>query len=457
MKPLQTDLKVDVLSPQKIAGAFTLLIIIIEIVLTTTGSCNSDFKSVSQVYNLTEVYPAKLQFQIENLNRLNQFLITTIHFQSSLPIGMIVSPTVNVTTYGSDTSNKISQNKKTNLEIRCPANGNCSKIQIDHQRYLKYNRYIFDFEINDDSGYFLFDKLYLEFHMEKPKFSYILIFLKFILQCILISWLFFFIKLYRGIPWSGFIYEQKLILFLLFSLLVINDPLYPLKFISRYNLQSILDQYLSISIFCVVQLFFFCIISSYRMPKESRTFKVFYLPKITFISILWIFLLVDALNQPKIRLHTFALASSKAFFYSYGSIFLISFTWNLGKTRRCLKQKRYIKRFTFFIISITPLLIFTWVKVVMFAFVDKQQTAQQIVITLFIIDLDLILLSYGWFYNNPKELINQYSLNKEGNVNKNKTEQKNLKYNGDLQKKEDELDVEINLNKKFEIDITDRI
>ncbi|KAJ3448081.1 hypothetical protein M0812_00556 [Anaeramoeba flamelloides] len=116
---LQRDLKIDTWQPQKIAGAFTLLIILTQIIFITSEHASRDFKTVSETYNLIAPYPTKQQLQIDNLNRLNDFLTTTIIFKSNLPIGMVVSPTINVTIYGSDTSNKISSHRSVDLQIEC--------------------------------------------------------------------------------------------------------------------------------------------------------------------------------------------------------------------------------------------------------------------------------------------------------------------------------------------------
>ncbi|KAJ3440739.1 hypothetical protein M0813_28383 [Anaeramoeba flamelloides] len=317
---LQRDLKIDTLPPQKIAGAFTLLIIITHIIFITSEHTSKDFKTVSETYKLTAPYPAKQQLQIDNLNHLNHFLTTTITFKSNLPIGMVVSPTINVTTYGSDTSNTINTHRSVDLSIQCQADGNCSTIQIDYQNYLKYSKYIVDLEINDDSDYFLFEELHLK-------------------------------------------------------------------------------------------------------PKESRTFTKFYLPRIFLISILWIFLLAQIYNQPGIKLYQTPSDLNKKFLYFYASLFLIILTWCWGKTRRFLKQKRYIKRFTFFVVPSIPILFLCWFKVAKYVILDKKNSAQQIADVWFILIVYLIFMSYGWIYQNPKELVqyyssNNYSLGSDKNVEK---------------------------------------
>ncbi|KAJ6247015.1 transmembrane protein [Anaeramoeba flamelloides] len=267
MKSLQFELKIDLWSPQKIAGAFTFLIILTQIIVITSKTEPSKFKIISETYNLTAPYPIKLRFEIETLNRLNQFLITTVHFKSDLPIGMVVSPTINVTTYGSDTSNKISTRRSADLEIEC-------------------------------------------------------------------------------------------------------------------------------------------------QPKGSRTFVKFYLPKLILIFSLWLFLMLDKSSQPQIELYESQKESSKAFFYSYGIIYLIALTWSWGKTRRGLKQKRYLKRFTFFVVTSIPILFLFWLTLAKHIIYNNYDANDRANMEWLVITIYTTYLSYGWLYHKPHELFEYFSSEK---------------------------------------------
>ncbi|CAH8591968.1 unnamed protein product [Heterobilharzia americana] len=189
------------------------------------------------------------------------------------------------------------------IQVNCPETL-CDEIFLFHLIPIDFTIYKFSLSFNhelisdfNDENYqrkYIFNIMNMDFIFQyyTVEFTYMELIVKFILFIIsevITIWFYISMKKFSVCYWTT---EQCCMAILLPLLILYNNPLYPLQYLTTNWFPTCLGYFFQVTFVFTLLLVWLCIFHGIRV--SNRTFQKFYLPKISFIGIFWlvIFLII---------------------------------------------------------------------------------------------------------------------------------------------------------------------
>ncbi|KAH8873138.1 Transmembrane protein 181 [Schistosoma japonicum] len=261
------------------------------------------------------------------------------------------------------------------VQLNCPET-KCDELFLFHLIPIDFTIYkfiiTFYHEVTNDNNnnnqikkyedyegkHFFFKIINVDFIFQyyTTEFTYMELIVKFILFIIsevITVWFYTRMKRFSLSYWT---IEQCCLAILLPLLILYNNPLYPLQYLTTNWFPSSLDYFFHVTLIAALLFVWLCIFHGIRVSK--RTLHRFYLPKICFISIFWliIFLLITwktyvEYHEPVFNIleYTELLIFIVVFIALFGFIYLVLFTVLLIRACHKLRKLPYFNLRLYFL------------------------------------------------------------------------------------------------------------
>jgi len=236
--------------------------------------------------------------------------------------------------------------------INCPSGQlYCNNITLIQLVNIQYNFYNFSVQLmgitptinqfigNADFSFIYYSAVYSQFGLGVRYF--------FIVLNVIFG--IYFLNRLKAYRWAtDWIIEQKWTILLLLFLFLLNNPFYALNVVSGRWFPQYMDVLFTIGFFSVILLFFLCIFDSLRKPRQQRTLRAFYLPKVLYLGVFYLlnfisltYLEAQSLNDPmfNIQYDTPGFSGFGYFIFAYTAIYIF---WLLYYLIRLFKERNTI-------------------------------------------------------------------------------------------------------------------
>jgi len=154
--------------------------------------------------------------------------------------------------------------------------------------FVAYHYYKASVRFINTQNLFWMENVEFQWWVMNHSFTLYELWFRFIFLCLAFANVSFFVFRLRKIPFKDWSLTQKWLATLSFTLMLYDNPFFPLTILVNSWLPNFLDTCFLATHLCVLLFFWLCVFDGIRKPKIQRTFIVFYLPKIVLLSIFWL-------------------------------------------------------------------------------------------------------------------------------------------------------------------------
>ncbi|KAJ6253269.1 transmembrane protein [Anaeramoeba flamelloides] len=248
---------------------------------------------------------SKIEIQLNNISRINQFLFVEGFFVNSVTYGVKVPITFSVELYGTKKQHskewgeiyqqnspwKMISNTTHNRTILCnPETSSCESQILVYETINQYSNFYFKINAEFSELTDLFQVV--EFNYVNSSMTVFEILFRYFFIILTLFIIVYLTRYTRQYSFHNFLIEQKWISLLVISLLLFNNPFYPIITLSNSSFFRILDALFTSTFFGLLLYFIWIKLDSFRYQKFKRTFLKFYLPRSIPILILMIFFFI---------------------------------------------------------------------------------------------------------------------------------------------------------------------
>ncbi|KAE9530589.1 hypothetical protein AGLY_011051 [Aphis glycines] len=165
----------------------------------------------------------------------------------------------------------------------------CSQVPIAHIGYIHYTHYVFEVDFYNLETFhqkYQVKEVMFYYKSYNPDYTHLEVWFRLIFLLQAFAVLCTFANSLRKFPVVDWSYEQKWTVILLPLLILFNDPIFPLTFLTSNQLIRMLDDVFQITFICAILFFWLCIYHGLR--QNERKPISFYLPKAILVGPFWI-------------------------------------------------------------------------------------------------------------------------------------------------------------------------
>uniref|UniRef100_A0A6B2L3X8 Wntless-like transmembrane domain-containing protein n=1 Tax=Arcella intermedia TaxID=1963864 RepID=A0A6B2L3X8_9EUKA len=170
-------------------------------------------------------------------------------------------------------------NASETTHLICPSGKECGRFLWVYEETIKYDVYAISLRFMTAGGEDLMGlaDVVLEFYKDNPEFSKMALILKVLFLGISIALFAFHYLRLKGshTTWSNWTDEQKMFIFLIVTLIGLNNPFYPLEFISKNWFIIFMGSFLQILFSCNLFIFWFLTVQKLRSKDSMITITAF--------------------------------------------------------------------------------------------------------------------------------------------------------------------------------------
>ncbi|KAJ6237992.1 transmembrane protein [Anaeramoeba flamelloides] len=285
MNPVKVRLQIDTWKKKSVYiffSSYTILLIIFLIIASNGPQHEKKREFVFDVKNSE----SEFQFQITDLNRLNQFLVIDVHFDNSRDIDLVADIGIEVTLNGSNSKDTDDQkwalvsNSKHTREIKCKISENCTKHTLVHVPYLHYQSYSVDMKLTNKEELKYFSRVFVISTYMNQNMTLFELFFRYVFVIIFVIWSIFLTFSFRNIGWKDFLLEQKSVAILCIGLFCFDNPIWPTTILSHSSIVTVLDSIFFTIFFLSLLVSWLCITDHLRKKVDKHSILKFYIPRI---------------------------------------------------------------------------------------------------------------------------------------------------------------------------------
>lgn len=210
-------------------------------------------------------------------------------------------------------------------KMTCHGDGSCDDIIVLHLGYLSAPAYRFKVQFLGlpRTQVDEFQKIEFVLKTYNPSFTELEIWIRiiFLFLCFLAGcW---FVQVMKKFSFRDWCLEQRFMALLLPLILLYNNPLFPMNFLTLSWLPGTLDGFFQVTFLCALLLFWICLYHGIRV--NERRFVPFYLPKFIIVGLLWLAAFTLSTWQVSNSLHdpTYLTAVDSGNFLGFKTFFFV--------------------------------------------------------------------------------------------------------------------------------------
>jgi len=273
----------------------------------------------------------------------------------NVPLGLNAQINIMVTIMGSNSFNSTYQTISVSTHSRnvnCPSGQlYCSNVTLVHLQNLQYSFYNFSVQLVNPNNIsrFLIGNVDFTYISYDPKYSAFGLGVRYFFLILNVLFGIYFLGRLKVYRWAtDWIIEQKWTMLLIVFLFLLNNPFFALNVVSGRWFPQYMDILFTMGFFSMILLYFLCIFDSLRKPRQQRTWRKFYLPKVLYLGVFYLlnfisltYLEAQSLNDPmfNIQYDTPEFSGFRYFIIAYTAIYIF---WLLYYLIRLFKERNTI-------------------------------------------------------------------------------------------------------------------
>jgi len=279
------------------------------------------------------------------------WLVATLRVDTSPKDAVDFVKPINISVDIQDIKNQLSVKKLESEEFRyhrrrkisCKSDGKCEDLVVLHLGFLASPAYFFRLKL-DGLQTVKLSKIAFSVKTYNASFTeleiwirVIFLFFSFLVSC-------WFVQVMKKFAFRDWSLEQRFMALLLPLLLLYNNPLFPLNFLTTSWIPGVLDGLFQATFLCSLLMFWICLYHGIRVQERHLSF---YLPKIIIIGVLWLTALILSTCQVRYGLQnptylavidTGSFIGFKTIFFFVGTVYVLYLLYLLIRSFAELKS-----------------------------------------------------------------------------------------------------------------------